>query len=188
MAKLLFLFGVNVAEVRLSHAENDMKTTDVTNRLEEAEREWTESTLDPVLKKKAESAKQFTTTSLKPIERLYTPNDIATDDFERDVNFPGQFPYTRGIHPTGYRGKLWTMRQFSGFATPEETNRRLVDHVSDFNLVYTEHARRNLLAEGLHPRRIMLTGSPMREVLEHYRPEPLVRALLDAAAGRSRLL
>ncbi|MGY1681923.1 non-hydrolyzing UDP-N-acetylglucosamine 2-epimerase [Geodermatophilus sp. SYSU D01176] len=53
---------------------------------------------------------------------------------------------------------------------PEETNRRLVDHVADFNLVYTEHARRNLLAEGLHPRRIMLTGSPMREVLDHYRP------------------
>jgi UDP-N-acetylglucosamine 2-epimerase len=52
---------------------------------------------------------------------------------------------------------------------PEETNRRLVDHVSDFNLVYTEYARRNLLAEGLHPRRIALTGSPMREVLDHYR-------------------
>lgn len=54
---------------------------------------------------------------------------------------------------------------------PEETNRRMVDHVADFNLVYTEHARRNLLAEGLHPRRIVLTGSPMREVLDHYRPQ-----------------
>ncbi|WP_460835590.1 non-hydrolyzing UDP-N-acetylglucosamine 2-epimerase [Nocardioides hungaricus] len=52
---------------------------------------------------------------------------------------------------------------------PEETNRRLVDHVADFNLAYTEHARRNLLAEGLHPRRVILTGSPMREVLGHYR-------------------
>jgi UDP-N-acetylglucosamine 2-epimerase (non-hydrolysing) len=52
---------------------------------------------------------------------------------------------------------------------PEETNRRLVDHVSDFNLPYTEHARRNLQAEGIHPRRIMMSGSPMREVLEHYR-------------------
>lgn len=52
---------------------------------------------------------------------------------------------------------------------PEETNRRLVDHVSDFNLPYTEHARRNLLAEGIHPRRVMMSGSPMREVLEHYR-------------------
>ncbi len=54
---------------------------------------------------------------------------------------------------------------------PEETNRRLIDHVADFNLVYTEHARRNLLAEGLHPRRILLTGSPMREVLAAYRPQ-----------------
>lgn len=54
---------------------------------------------------------------------------------------------------------------------PEETNRRLVDHVADFNLVYTEHARRNLLAEGLHPRRILLTGSPMREVLNAYLPQ-----------------
>lgn len=54
---------------------------------------------------------------------------------------------------------------------PEETNRRLVDHVADFNVVYTEHARRNLLSEGLHPRRILLTGSPMGEVLEHYRPQ-----------------
>ena len=54
---------------------------------------------------------------------------------------------------------------------PEETNRRLVDHVADFNLAYTEHARRNLLAEGLHPRRVIVTGSPMREVLEHYRTQ-----------------
>lgn len=56
------------------------------------------------------------------------------------------------------------------FNVPEELNRRIVDHTSDFNLVYTEHARRNLLAEGIHPRRIYLTGSPMREVLEHNRP------------------
>ncbi|ANH38189.1 UDP-2,3-diacetamido-2,3-dideoxy-D-glucuronate 2-epimerase [Nocardioides dokdonensis FR1436] len=54
---------------------------------------------------------------------------------------------------------------------PEETNRRLVDHVADFNLAYTEHARRNLLAEGLHPRRMMVTGSPMREVLETFRAQ-----------------
>jgi UDP-N-acetyl-L-fucosamine synthase len=54
---------------------------------------------------------------------------------------------------------------------PEETNRRLVDHIADFNLVYTEHARRNLLTEGFHPRRILLTGSPMREVLDHYRSQ-----------------
>jgi len=62
---------------------------------------------------------------------------------------------------------------------PEETNRRLVDHVADFNLVYTEHARRNLLAEGLHPRRILLTGSPMREVLDYYRPQIEASDVLD---------
>jgi UDP-N-acetyl-L-fucosamine synthase len=62
---------------------------------------------------------------------------------------------------------------------PEETNRRLVDHVADFNLVYTEHARRNLLAEGLHPRRILHTGSPMREVIEHHRGDVERSAVLD---------
>lgn len=62
---------------------------------------------------------------------------------------------------------------------PEETNRRMVDHVADFNLVYTEHARQNLLAEGLQPRRIMLTGSPMREVLDHYRPQIDASDVLD---------
>ncbi|HZJ04106.1 MAG TPA: UDP-N-acetylglucosamine 2-epimerase (non-hydrolyzing) [Nocardioidaceae bacterium] len=62
---------------------------------------------------------------------------------------------------------------------PEETNRRLVDHVADFNLVYTEHARRNLLAEGLHPRRILLTGSPMREVLNKYLPQIQASDILD---------
>lgn len=62
---------------------------------------------------------------------------------------------------------------------PEETNRHLIDHVADFNLTYTEHARRNLLAEGLHPRRILLTGSPMREVLQHYRSQIEESAVLD---------
>ncbi|MBM7798542.1 UDP-N-acetylglucosamine 2-epimerase (non-hydrolyzing) [Microlunatus panaciterrae] len=62
---------------------------------------------------------------------------------------------------------------------PEETNRRLVDHVADFNLVYTEHARRNLLAEGLHPRRILLTGSPMREVLNAYQQQIEASDVLD---------
>jgi UDP-N-acetyl-L-fucosamine synthase len=62
---------------------------------------------------------------------------------------------------------------------PEETNRRMVDHVSDFNLVYTEHARHNLLAEGVHPRRIMRTGSPMHEVLTHYRRQIEASAVLN---------
>jgi methylmalonyl-CoA mutase, N-terminal domain len=66
----------------------------------------------------------FTTISGRPIAQIYTPDDVATPDYARDLADPGTFPYTRGIHPTGYRGKLWTMRQFAGFGTPEETNAR----------------------------------------------------------------
>src|SRR5262245_52277011 len=66
----------------------------------------------------------FTTVSGRPIERLYTAADVEGVSYARDINDPGQFPYSRGIHPTGYRGKLWTMRQFAGFGTPAETNER----------------------------------------------------------------
>jgi methylmalonyl-CoA mutase N-terminal domain/subunit len=71
-----------------------------------------------------ERAGSFTTISGRPVERLYTAAHVRQIDYQRDINDPGQFPYTRGIHPTGYRGKLWTMRQFAGFGTPEETNER----------------------------------------------------------------
>ncbi|MET0624193.1 MAG: methylmalonyl-CoA mutase family protein [Pyrinomonadaceae bacterium] len=92
---------------------------------------WERETLEPVLRKRPERKKRFETVSLDEVERLYTPADVADIDFERDTAYPGEFPYTRGIHPTGYRGKLWTMRQFAGFGTPEETNARfkyLLEH------------------------------------------------------------
>jgi methylmalonyl-CoA mutase N-terminal domain/subunit len=66
----------------------------------------------------------FTTISGRPIEQLYTADDLADFDYSRDLSHPGDFPYTRGIHATGYRGKLWTMRQFAGYGTPEATNER----------------------------------------------------------------
>ena len=79
---------------------------------------------DPALKKAPERSPLFTTISGRPIERLYTPDSLVDFDYQRDLNQPGEFPYTRGIHPTGYRGRLWTMRQFAGYGTPEETNDR----------------------------------------------------------------
>jgi methylmalonyl-CoA mutase N-terminal domain/subunit len=85
---------------------------------------WEAEVLEPALKKSPERAVPFTTVSGRPIERLYTADDLATLDYTRDLNHPGAFPYTRGIHPTGYRGRLWTMRQFAGYGTPEETNGR----------------------------------------------------------------
>ena len=72
----------------------------------------------------AEKTRTFTTISGRPIERLYTAADIANVDYARDLNDPGSFPYTRGIHASGYDGKLWTMRQFAGFGSPEDTNAR----------------------------------------------------------------
>jgi methylmalonyl-CoA mutase N-terminal domain/subunit len=91
----------------------------------EAEKErWEKETLDPVLAKTPERKKSFQTVSLEEVDRLYTPADVADVNFESDISYPGEFPYTRGIHATGYRGKLWTMRQFAGFSTPEETNAR----------------------------------------------------------------
>jgi methylmalonyl-CoA mutase N-terminal domain/subunit len=71
-----------------------------------------------------ERQSRFVTVSLEEINRLYSPTDTAEIDFETDVSAPGLFPYTRGIHANGYRGKVWTMRQFAGFGTPEETNLR----------------------------------------------------------------
>jgi methylmalonyl-CoA mutase N-terminal domain/subunit len=68
-----------------------------------------------------------TTVSGRPIAVLYTPADVEWLRYDRDLGDPGAFPYTRGIHPSGYRGKLWTMRQFAGFGTPQETNRRYRD-------------------------------------------------------------
>src|SRR5262245_32184662 len=78
-------------------------------------------------KERGERDIPFTTISGRPINRLYTTEDLRDFDPQRDLSQPGQFPYTRGIHPTGYRGKLWTMRQFAGFGTPEETNQRFKD-------------------------------------------------------------
>jgi len=69
-------------------------------------------------------SRSFTTISGVPIDRVYTPEHTREIDYARDLNDPGAFPYTRGIHATGYRGKLWTMRQFAGFGTPEDTNAR----------------------------------------------------------------
>jgi methylmalonyl-CoA mutase N-terminal domain/subunit len=92
---------------------------------------WKDSTLKKTLAQKAEYKEKFMTQSSTPIERIYTPLDIEDLDYERDLGNPGEYPYTRGVHSTGYRAKPWTMRMFAGFGTAEETNERfkyLVEH------------------------------------------------------------
>jgi methylmalonyl-CoA mutase, N-terminal domain len=89
-----------------------------------AEAAWEKNTLNPTLAKSPERQKEFTTVSSYPIRRLYTEADLAGWDPARDLGFPGEPPYTRGIHATMHRGRLWTMRQFAGFGTAEDTNQR----------------------------------------------------------------
>jgi methylmalonyl-CoA mutase N-terminal domain/subunit len=93
-------------------------------QLREAEDQWEETTLHNTLARAPERQKKFITTSSTPVDRLYTPLDVAELDYGRDLNFPGEYPYTRGAHATGYRGRLWTMRMFAGFGSAEESNAR----------------------------------------------------------------
>ena len=100
------------------------------NVQEEFER-WGKTTLNKVISKSPEREPSFKTTSHIELKRLYTPLDVADLDYCDDLGFPGESPFTRGVQPTMYRGRLWTMRQYAGFATPEETNKRykyLLEH------------------------------------------------------------
>lgn len=85
---------------------------------------WKAEKYDKALKKATPKKMEYTTISGKKIKELYTPLDLDGFDYLKQLNFPGEYPYTRGIHPTMYRGRLWTMRQFSGFGTAEDTNKR----------------------------------------------------------------
>jgi len=93
-------------------------------RFEQARREWEERTLKPSLARSPERPVPFTDSSGAPVERLHTPADTAAVDYVRDLGFPGEFPYTRGVQPTMYRGRFWTMRQYAGFGSATETNQR----------------------------------------------------------------
>jgi methylmalonyl-CoA mutase N-terminal domain/subunit len=168
---------------------------------------WEGGALRDSLEKWPERSESFITTSGEPMERLYTPLDVADLDYERDLAFPGQYPFTRGVHPTMYRGRLWTMRMFAGFGTAEETNARykyLLDHgetglsvAFDFPTLYgydTDHP----LAEGefgkcgvavssLADMEILFDGIPVDEITTSMTingPAAVVWAMYIAAAER----
>jgi len=94
------------------------------DELKDSLEKWEETSLQKTLASMPERRDKFITTSSEPIERLYTPLDVADMDYASDLGLPGEYPYTRGVHPTLHRGKLWTMRMFAGFGTAEETNVR----------------------------------------------------------------
>ncbi len=101
------------------------------NDIAQARDKWEETTLHNSIGKLPERADEFITASSEPVARLYTPLDIPDFDYNSDLGFPGDAPFTRGVHPTLYRSKLWTMRMFAGFGSAEETNARfkyLLEH------------------------------------------------------------
>lgn len=91
--------------------------------IRESRQEWESETLEPFLEK-GERKERFATVSNHEVDRLYTPEDVSHIDYDEDLGYPGEPPYTRGPYPTMYRGRTWTMRQFAGFGTAEETNER----------------------------------------------------------------
>ena len=101
-----------------------MRADEDQKALDKELKRWEETTLREALKSLPERRAEFLTTSSRPVKRLYTPLDLAGKTDEERVGKPGEFPYTRGIHPTMYRGRLWTMRMFAGFGGAEDTNRR----------------------------------------------------------------
>jgi methylmalonyl-CoA mutase N-terminal domain/subunit len=159
-------------------AENSHRQTSPT------EQRWQEETLQPALKKSPERQREFTTLSGVPINRLYTPADLAEFHYSRELGDPGEYPYTRGIHPTMYRGKIWTMRQFSGFGSPEDTNARLhyllkqgqtglsiafdlptlMGYDSDHALAEGEVGRCGVSVSSLADMETLLAGLPLQEI------------------------
>jgi len=109
---------------------NDEQLNQIRNQLEH----WETTTLKKTLDRRSERQSQFITTSSVPVRRLYTPLDIADFDYQRDLGMPGEYPFTRGVHSTMYRGRLWTMRMFAGFGTAEETNQRYQYLLSQGNM------------------------------------------------------
>lgn len=95
-----------------------------TRDVAKAAQAWEEKVVQKTLSRSPERKKQFDTTSGIPIKRLYTPADTATLNYQQKLDFPGQYPFTRGVQPTMYRGRFWTMRQYAGFGTAEESNKR----------------------------------------------------------------
>ena len=192
-----------------------MFSPDQLARIRTAQDQWQDQTLGPVLRKTPERQDEFITVSSDPVERLYTPLDIADTDFERDIGFPGEYPYTRGIHPTGYRGKLWTMRMFAGFGTAEETNARfkyllqqgqtglstafdmptLYGRDTDHPLVEGEFGKCGVAVSSLADMEILFDGIPLDQVTTSMTinsPAPMIWAMYIAAAekrgiGRARL-
>ena len=105
-------------------SEGTMLDSNEIEKINQEKQNWEENRLRPTIEKFPERKQNFITGSSDAVEQIYTPEDIKNLDYINDLGFPGQYPFTRGVQPTMYRGRLWTMRQYAGFGTAEESNKR----------------------------------------------------------------
>ena len=168
---------------------------------------WEERTLKPHLTRHPERDVEFSTVSSLPVGRLYCPEDLEGWDFERDLGWPGEYPYTRGVQPTMYRGRLWTMRMFAGMGTAEDTNARfkyllaqgqtglstafdlptLMGRDSDSPLSEGEVGKEGVAVSTLRDMEILFDGIPLGEVstsMTINAPAAVVYAMYLAVAER----
>ncbi len=168
---------------------------------------WEEGILRPALAQKPERAAQFITVSGAPINRLYTPLDLPDFDYLTELGFPGEYPYTRGIHATMHRGRLWTMRLFAGFGTAEETNQRfkylisqgqtglsvafdlptLMGYDTDAPEALGEFGKCGVAISSLRDMEVLFDGIPMGEVstsMTINSPAAIIWAMYIAAAEK----
>lgn len=175
--------------------------------LKDSFKNWQEIDLQKALSALPERRKNFITTSSEPVRRLYTPLDIENLDYERDLGHPGQYPYTRGVHPTLHRSKLWTMRMFAGFGTAEETNQRfkylleqgqtglsiafdlatLMGYDTDASEALGEFGKCGVAISSLKDMEILLDGIPLDKVSSSMTinsPAAIIWAMYIAAAEK----
>ncbi len=155
-----------------------------TRDVAKATREWEEKVVKKTVARSPERRARFETTSAIEIKRLYTPADTAALDYAQALDFPGQYPFTRGVQPTMYRGRFWTMRQYAGFGTAEESNKRYhylleqgqtglsvafdlptqMGRDSDYHLAAGEVGRAGVAIDSLADMEILLKGIPLDKV------------------------
>ncbi len=180
---------------------------DKLDTIRESCQRWEETTLQEYLAAHAERRDTFITTSGREVQRLYTPLDIGDLDYEQDLGLPGEYPFTRGVHPTMYRGRPWTMRMFAGYGTAEETNARfkyLLEHgetglsvAFDYPTLYGydsddpealgEFGKCGVAISSMRDMEILFDGIPMGEVTTSMTingPAAVVWAMYIGAAER----
>lgn len=154
------------------------------NQIEEARKQWEKHTLNNTLQKFPERRESFVTGSDNEIKRLYDPLDLNEFDYLKDLGYPGEYPYTRGVQPTMYRGKLWTMRQYAGFGDAEESNKRYkyllkngqtglsiafdlptqIGYDSDHPMAHGEVGKVGVAIDSLEDMEILFNGIPLEQV------------------------